>query len=56
VITAVQCIAVSGVDAEKLVAILHDAEEDDERIRSALRDPSCRAYAALDGGEPVARR
>jgi len=49
----VHCIAVSGADAEKLVPILHDAEEDDERIRAALRAPSCQAYAALDGGEPV---
>jgi GNAT superfamily N-acetyltransferase len=50
---AVHRIAVSGADAEKLVAILHDAEEDDERIRAALRDPSCQAYAALDADEPV---
>jgi ribosomal protein S18 acetylase RimI-like enzyme len=47
------CIPVSGTDAEKLVPILHDAEEDDERIRNALRDPSCQAYAALAGDEPV---
>jgi len=48
-----QCVPVSGADAEKLVPILHDAEEDDERIRTALRDPSCQAYAALAGDEPV---
>ncbi|MEU7874907.1 GNAT family N-acetyltransferase [Dactylosporangium sp. NPDC049140] len=46
-------VAVAGAAAERLVPILHDAEEDDERIRSALRDPSCQAYAALDGDEPV---
>jgi GNAT superfamily N-acetyltransferase len=50
---AVHCTAVSGADAETLVPILHDAEEDDARIRAALRDPSCQAYAALDGDEPV---
>jgi GNAT superfamily N-acetyltransferase len=50
---AVHCTAVSGADAETLVPILHDAEEDDGRIRAALRDPSCQAYAALDGDEPV---
>src|SRR5205085_7862413 len=53
VVMAVYCIPVSAADAERLVPILHDAEEDDERIRAALRDPSCRAYAALDGDEPV---
>jgi GNAT superfamily N-acetyltransferase len=49
----VECIAVAVADVERLVPILHDAEEDDERIRAALRDPACRAYAALDGVEPV---
>src|SRR3954469_11890432 len=49
----VQCIPVSHADAEELVPILHDAEEDDERIRAALRDPACQAYAAVAGDEPV---
>ncbi|HEX5203746.1 GNAT family N-acetyltransferase [Paractinoplanes rhizophilus] len=35
-----------GADAEKLIPLLHDAEEDDERIRTALRDPACQAYVA----------
>jgi ribosomal protein S18 acetylase RimI-like enzyme len=47
------CVPVAADRAEELVPILHDAEEDDERIRAALRDPACRAYAALDGGEPI---
>ena len=34
---ALSCVAVSGAYAEKLVAILHDAEEDDERIRATRR-------------------
>ncbi|HTJ31941.1 MAG TPA: GNAT family N-acetyltransferase [Dactylosporangium sp.] len=50
----VDCVAVPGADAEGLVPLLHDAEEDDERIRAALREPACRAYAALLGGERVA--
>ncbi len=50
---AVRCVAVSGPEAENLVPILHDAEEDDDRIRTALRDPACRTYAALIDGEPV---
>ncbi|MEU2172347.1 GNAT family N-acetyltransferase [Micromonospora chersina] len=40
-------------DAEKLVAILHEADEDDERIRAALRDPACRTYLALEDDTPV---
>lgn len=50
---AVRCIPVPGSDAERLVPILHDAEEDDDRIRAALRHPACQAYAALLGDEPV---
>jgi len=50
---AVRCIPVFGADAELLVPILHDAEEDDERIRATLRDPTCQAYAALVDDEPV---
>jgi ribosomal protein S18 acetylase RimI-like enzyme len=48
-----ECVPVAGERAEGLVPILHDAEEDDERIRAALRDPACRAYAASDHGELV---
>ena len=40
-------------DGERLVGVLHDAEEDDERIRAALRDPACAAYEARLGGETV---
>ena len=36
--TAVSVIPVSGAEAERMVAILHDAEEDDERIRAAIND------------------
>ena len=50
---SIQCVAVSGADAEDLVAILHDAEEDDKRIRAAVRDPACQAYAALYDGARV---
>jgi GNAT superfamily N-acetyltransferase len=50
---SVQCVPVSAAEAEKLVPILHDAEEDDERIRAALRDPACQAYAGVVGGETV---
>lgn len=46
---ALRCIRVSAGEAEQLVPILHDAEEDDERIRAALRDPACQAYAAFVG-------
>jgi hypothetical protein len=53
VITDVTCVAASEDDAGKLLPILHDAKEDDDRIRTALRDPSCRAYAALTGDELV---
>jgi GNAT superfamily N-acetyltransferase len=48
-----RCIPVSETQAEKLVPILHGAEEDDERIRAAIREPACRTYAALVDGEPV---
>ncbi|HVU67522.1 MAG TPA: GNAT family N-acetyltransferase [Ktedonobacteraceae bacterium] len=43
---ALSCLHVTGEQAEALVSILHDAEEDDERIRAALRDPACLTYAA----------
>ena len=49
-----RCLSVSGEDAEDLVPILHDAEEDDERIRAAIRHPACRTYAMVVDDEPVA--
>jgi GNAT superfamily N-acetyltransferase len=49
-----ECVIVSGLDAERLVPILRDAEEDDDRIRAALREPDCQVYAALVDGDPVA--
>jgi ribosomal protein S18 acetylase RimI-like enzyme len=52
--TTLHCVAVAAGDAERLMPILHDAEEDDDRIRAALREPGHQAYAALADGEPVA--
>ena len=52
--TIVRCAVVPAGSAERLIPILHDAEEDDDRIRAALREPGHRAYAALADGEPVA--
>jgi GNAT superfamily N-acetyltransferase len=49
-----ECVAVPAGAAERLMPILHDAEEDDGRIRAALRETGCQAYAALADGEPVA--
>lgn len=46
-------VPVSGGGLEHMVAILHDAEEDDERIRAAIEDPTCVTYAALVNGQPV---
>ncbi|MEU9829754.1 hypothetical protein [Micromonospora chersina] len=51
--TTVQRLPAPVGDAEKLVAILHEADEDDERIRAALRDPACRTYVALEDDTPV---
>jgi ribosomal protein S18 acetylase RimI-like enzyme len=51
--TTVSVIPVSGRRADNLVAILHDAEEDDERIRAAIGDPTCTTYAALVDDRPV---
>ena len=48
-----ECVPVAVAGAEALVPILHDAEEDDDRIRAALRDPACQAYAARTGGDTV---
>ena len=50
---SVSVIPVSGARAEGLVATLHDAEEDDERIRAAIDDRACATYAALVGDRPV---
>lgn len=47
------CIPAAREEAEALLPILHDAEEDDERIKAALRDPVCTTYAALLAGEPI---
>jgi GNAT superfamily N-acetyltransferase len=47
------CVSVVGAEAEALLPILHDAEEDDERIKAALRDPVCTTYAALLDGRPI---
>lgn len=45
-----ECRPVAREQSERLLPILHDAEEDDERIREALRDPACAVYAAsVDG-------
>jgi ribosomal protein S18 acetylase RimI-like enzyme len=48
----------SNVDAEAaaagLLPLLHDAEEDDERIRAAMRDPACRTYVTRHDDQPVA--
>ena len=52
-ITNWQCVPVAAADAESLVPLLHDAEEDDERIRAALRDPAGQGYVARVGAEPV---
>ena len=37
----------------RLLPILHDSEEDDDRIRAALADPICAAYAALETDEII---
>jgi NAD(P)H-dependent FMN reductase/GNAT superfamily N-acetyltransferase len=50
---SLMCAPVAGSAAEALLPVLHDAEEDDERIRSALRDPACQAYAATVAGQLV---
>src|SRR3954453_2133598 len=37
-IARMRCVSVTGPAAERLAPVLHDAEEDDDRIRAALRD------------------
>ncbi len=45
-----ECIPMASDQSEILLPILHDAEEDDKRIRAAFLDPACVAYAAsVDG-------
>jgi GNAT superfamily N-acetyltransferase len=47
---AFECRHIASEQAEVLLPILHDAEEDDARIRAAFLDPTCVAYAAsVDG-------
>jgi GNAT superfamily N-acetyltransferase len=48
-----QCVPVAREEAERLVPVLRDAEESDERIRSAMRDPACVTYEALVDGNLV---
>jgi len=43
---AFECKPVANGQAEMLLPILHDAEEDDARIQATLLDPACVAYAA----------
>jgi ribosomal protein S18 acetylase RimI-like enzyme len=43
-------VPVPSLDTDRLVAVLHDAEEDDDLIRAALRDPDNQAYAATEDG------
>ena len=43
----------SVADTESLIPLLHDAEEDDDRIRAALWDPAVQGYLARVGDEPV---
>ena len=40
-------------DANLLIPILHDADEDDARIASAVADAANTSYAAFAGGEYV---
>lgn len=48
-----RCFSVAWPEAEELVAVLHDAEEGDELIRAALRDPANEAFAAWNDGHLV---
>jgi ribosomal protein S18 acetylase RimI-like enzyme len=47
------CVAVTWPEAEELVAVLRDAEEDDRLVRAALRDRANTAYAAWHDGDLV---
>jgi ribosomal protein S18 acetylase RimI-like enzyme len=44
---------VAPADALSLVPLLHDADEDDARVRAALTDPANSAYTAHDGADVV---
>lgn len=50
-----QCeiMTVAREEADALLPVLHDAEEAEERIRTALLDPSCVAYASRVAGELI---
>jgi ribosomal protein S18 acetylase RimI-like enzyme len=48
-----ECVAVAAGESESLIPLLHDAEEDDERIRAALRESACQGYVARAGEQPV---
>src|SRR4051794_4530120 len=39
-------ISASSSDSNRIVAVLRDAEEDDELVRAALRDPDNQTYVA----------
>ncbi len=43
----------SPAETEALASILHDADEDDMRIRAALGDNALHSYAAYESGELV---
>lgn len=45
--------SVASEEIDLLVPVLRDAEEGEERILAALRNPSCTAYAARVDGELV---
>lgn len=47
------CVSVAWPESEDLVAVLRDAEEGDELIRAALRDPANEAFAAWNDGHLV---
>ncbi len=48
-----ELIAIPMPEAEALLSVLRDAEEGEERIRAALLDPACVAYAARVDGQLV---
>jgi len=45
--------SVAPADALSLVPLLHDADEDDARVRATLTDPANSAYTAHDGVDVV---
>jgi hypothetical protein len=50
---AVVLVEIASNQSEKLISILRDAEEGEERIRTALADEKNTDYAALEGKEVV---